>query len=118
MANPHDGEVTLTLSGREVTLRPTFEVMVKIEQATGRGMVALARQFATMNFGYSEAAAIIASAAIGDPRPTHEQVGTALMRTGLAAVAAPLTEFLEYAVTGGRPAGAAEEGETKPAAGT
>jgi hypothetical protein len=43
-ANPHRGEVALTLCEREITLRPTFAALVAIERETGIGLLALGRK--------------------------------------------------------------------------
>lgn len=41
-ANPHCGEVSLTLGGRSLTLRPSFAALVAIERDTGLGLLQLA----------------------------------------------------------------------------
>jgi hypothetical protein len=41
-ANPHRGEVSLTLGGRTLSLRPSFAALVAIERDTGLGLMQLA----------------------------------------------------------------------------
>lgn len=43
-ANETRGEVALDLSGKEYVLRPTYAAIAAIEQKTGKGLLALARE--------------------------------------------------------------------------
>jgi hypothetical protein len=41
-ANPHRGEVSLTLGGRQLSLRPSFAALVAVERDTSLGLMQLA----------------------------------------------------------------------------
>jgi hypothetical protein len=106
-ANKHRGEVEITLDGKSFTLRPTFQAMVEIEAVLGKGLLGLVRRISEMEFGYTEAQAVITAGlrAAGE-KATPEKVGEMVFRTGLAELAGPIGSFLTAALSGG-----AEPGE-------
>lgn len=107
--NKHRGEVEITLDGRKFVMRPTFQAMVEIEAATGRGLLGLVRRISEMDFGYAEAQAVITAGlrAAGE-QATPDKVGEMVFNTGLAAVAGPVGAFLMGALSGGGQPGEGE----------
>lgn len=100
MANPHRGEVEVTLDGKSWTLRPTFEALCEIEDSTGVGIAVMLRRFGEGSFGVRDVAAILAAgiAATGKPAPGIERIGEIVVEQGIASFVAPIGVFLAGAV--------------------
>lgn len=103
MANPHRGEVSLHLDGRDYTLRPSFHALAELESKTGLGIVALARKFQAGEFGIGEMAAVIWSGLSGadaQPMLSYDEVGEQIAKAGLAHFVPAAAEYLGYALGG------------------
>lgn len=111
-ANPHRGEVEVTLGGKSYVLRPTFEAMAAIERVTGTRLLPLARRFGELDFGLVDIAAIIDIAAV--EKPPKGTTGTLVLEAGLAATGVLVAGFLSEALRGGQE-GNALSPETTPA---
>jgi hypothetical protein len=107
-ANPHRGEVAVTLAGTTYVLRPTFAAIAAIETATGAGVYALAERLHAMlrsepgpGIGAKDVAAILAAGMAGADRPTSgEEAGRIAVAAGLVPAAAAAFAFLVAALTG------------------
>lgn len=99
MANRELGEVNVTISGREFTLRPSFEAIAELEDRLDMGIFKVAR-----HLGASDVRAKFIVAALwagikghGTPPLTYEQFGTLCMKEGaegLAKLAAPAMQLV------------------------
>lgn len=105
-ANPHRGEVSVTLDGREYKLRPTFQALVEIEQATGCGLVELTRRFIDGKHSMRDIASILvaginAGREPGAPPVRFEQIGPWAYEAGFLRVTEPCLQLLNNGLTGG-----------------
>ncbi|WP_439816226.1 gene transfer agent family protein [Zavarzinia sp. CC-PAN008] len=103
MANPHRGEVDLVIGPHHLTLRPTFEALVEIEERAGTGLIPLTRRFLSRDFGLKDALAVIGPAAKAGGR-VPDDLGPALVAHGLVGLGPALAGFLVRAVAGPDPA--------------
>ena len=89
-----------------LTLRPTWQSIVEIEQATGRGIMAVTREVLTGEPAFATCLAILqAGSAAGGHKVSRDVLGSLLERTGLTDVEhllKPLAAFCANAVTGQR----------------
>lgn len=100
-ANPVRGEVTIDLPGHPgYLLQPTFDALVKVEEALGQSVVLLANQFNGWEAGLAPAAVVIqhCGAAAGG-KLTRAEIGRALMALGVVKVIPRLGAMLTAAVT-------------------
>ena len=105
MANPHRGEVEITLAGKTWTMRPTFQALCEIEDKTGAELTTLARQIWDGE-GSVKATAIIVSEGIRACHangPDLNAVGEAIVSEGLNSVLEPVVLYLVAAITGSTP---------------
>ena len=113
-ANPHRGDVTISLKHKGKTadyvLRPTWQAMAEIEQATGQGFITLLRKAATGGMGLSETAAVVTAGlrASGEAGAKGTTVAAMIFETGIANVIAAINPFLINAMNGGEPPGEAK----------
>lgn len=117
MANANRGEVEITLAGDSYTLRPSFQALCEIEEATGMGIAALLRRYGDGAFGVRDVAAVLWAGIRATDRqaPRMNEIGEIIVEEGLAAFVEPVGRFLARAVSGGgreRPG----EAQKKPAA--
>lgn len=111
-ANPHRGEVDITLDGVTYQMRPTYSAIVAWETACGAGTLEIIRRMAARTYRTREIVEVIAAGmAAGGHRPTSDQVGEMVVSTGQAHVIDPVLRLLEYALTGGKDIGASPPGE-------
>jgi hypothetical protein len=129
MTNPVRGEVSLTLAGKPIVLRPTWEAIIATESAWGCGWPEIVQRLQRQQFRLSEVASLICEGvkAAGDDRfgaPTVAQVGQKLIEHGalqddvvdglVKYVMGPLYDFERAAE--GDPARGKPEAETPPSA--
>lgn len=105
-SNPYRGEVVVELDGRSYLLRPSFQTMVEIEQASGRGLVPLARSLMGGDILVTDVVAVIqgginAGLEAGAKRMSRDEVGEAVYRTGVLALIPSVVAFLSGCITGG-----------------
>ena len=109
-ANPHRGEIAVTLDGREFVLRPDFEAAAAIDTALG-SVVEVARR------GVADPAAlslqelsviltegIKASGRAAKSDDAHvgvQKVKRLIFEAGVPSVIGPVMQFLALAITGG-----------------
>lgn len=97
MANPHRGEVSVMLGGVAVTLRPSFEAIIEIEESVGL-LPVLAAQSVEMRLTAKQILGVFqagAKAAGGSVSPS------AIPDDGLSAANLAAFKFLHAALTGG-----------------
>ena len=107
MANPHRGEVEITLAGKTYTMRPTFEALCEIEDRTGVGLAVQLRRFAEGTFGVRDVAAILSAGirASDKAAPGIDEIGQIIVEEGIAPFAEAIGVFLAGtvgAVRGGK----------------
>jgi hypothetical protein len=92
-ANPVRGEASVTIGGRPRTLRPTFSALVAAEDELGP-LYALVERAGEGQLRLSEVALLFWHCLADRADITREQVGDAVVSTGLAANAVPLRALL------------------------
>lgn len=109
MANTIRGEVELVLENEDgsttsFTLRPSFANIQAIETATGKGMLALANELASMAMPLTTMAMVMAAATRnGKEQPlTIRQAGDLIAEHGIEPVVKPLSDFLMRSFQGAK----------------
>jgi len=98
-ANSIRGEASIIVAGRPRTLRPTFTALVAAEDELG-SLYALVDRAGEGKLRISEVATLFWHC-VSDPKDlTREQVGEALIATGLAALSGPLRTLLSQILQG------------------
>jgi hypothetical protein len=116
-SNPERGDVEIELGGQKFVMRPTFEAMVQMEQATGIGMLDLALRAGGGTLGISETTHIICAgitAATGN-RATFDKFGPMVFKKGIMSTIKPVADLMANALSGGEKPGedqAAEQTES------
>lgn len=111
-ANPHSGEVEVTLDGSTYVLRPDFMAMVEIEEAVGSVIDLTRRALADQSLSFVELAAIIAAGMRAHQRQqpdglpdnvSMDRVRELVFKTGIVnpEIIGAALRFLTNAVTGG-----------------
>ena len=103
MANMHRGEVGIDIDGIQYVLRPSFDILVRLETRIGTGIIALARKFHESKFTVSDVAAVLfvgLSGYTGNPPVTYEKIGESIVAEGIAKFLPVVTVFLTYALGG------------------
>lgn len=97
--NPHRGEAAITIGGAPHVLRPSFAALVAAEEELGP-LLALVERAGAGQLRLSEIATLFWHCLARQDGVTREQVGEAVMRHGLAAMAAPLRSILAQILQG------------------
>lgn len=108
------GEVTITLGGKERTLRPTFAALMRLESKVGCGVIPLMQRLASQQVSVGDVAAILWAGihGSGDKKPpTFDEVGEAVVRDGLLSFMKPAVDFLAGAVRAGPADGGGAAGD-------
>ncbi|MFH1806827.1 MAG: GTA-gp10 family protein [Pseudomonadota bacterium] len=105
-ANPHRGEISVTLGGVGRVLRPTFTAIARIENDTGRSLQELTARGVACVLSLTEIATILHAGLAHDPDcPDRDTVGQWVIDGGGAVeYYSPCGRFLVYGLTGGRDA--------------
>ncbi|MGE0270297.1 MAG: gene transfer agent family protein [Alphaproteobacteria bacterium] len=98
--NKYRGEVSIDLGGREYILRPTFEVLVEIEERLGIGLLAIARKFMNREYGIRDVSIIIAAGIKGGGQKIPENLGEVLATTGVLPFHEKLEKFIAGSLSG------------------
>jgi hypothetical protein len=120
-AEPERGEVSITLEGEEMVLRPSHEAISAFERMTGKGLLILAREALNGSLSLGETAQVMCECirAWGRHVDNKSAAGAGADRIaelvlesegGFRAALATLAGVLSMAVTGGYTA----QGEMKP----
>ncbi len=96
------GDLTLTLGGETVTLRPTFAALLALEKDSGTGLITLARRFADSTFTVADCVAVVRAGMQGAGETPPPDLGDRLLAAGVASLAGPIVRFLQAALTGDR----------------
>lgn len=102
MANAMRGEVSHVIDGAVWIFRPSFRAIMEIEDSLG-AVLPLAQKLATGAFGLREVAVILWATVVDEPgaaRRDLEGVGEAVIRAGLAELAAVVRDLLTQILTG------------------
>ena len=114
------GETTITLGDRSVVLRPTFEVLVEIEEITGLSAPLLLRRFAFNDVRVRDLAAIVwasAKAVDAEAAGSFVAMGEAIVRVGVAELIAPIGDFYAGSLAAGDTAAGEDAGNDNEADG-
>ena len=98
-ANPIRGEAVLHVAGRDRVLRPTFAALVAAEQELGP-LFALVERASAGQLRLGEVAALFWHCLAERELVPRDEVGEAVARAGLAAVAKPLRALLVQILQG------------------
>lgn len=98
-ANPHRGEAALDIGGSARILRPSFTALVAAEEELG-ALFALVERAGSGQFKLSEMAALFWYCLTDKADLTREDVGAAVMQTGLAGCAPVLRVLLGQILQG------------------
>ena len=100
VANPARGEVAISVAGRELTLRPSFQALVAAEGELG-SLFALVERAAEGKLSLGEMAALFWHCLHEAPEElTRETLGEALIEAGLAAAVPVLKRLLGQVLAG------------------
>jgi len=99
VANPHRGEAAITIGGVPHVLRPSFTALVAAEEELGP-LLALVERAGAGQLRLSEIASLFWHCLARQDGVSREQVGEAVTRHGLAAMAAPLRSVLAQILQG------------------
>lgn len=104
-ANPWRGEASLIVGGAARRLRPTFAALVAAEEELGP-LLAVVERAAAGNLRLGEIVVLFWHCLAERDSPNHERisredVGAAVVATGLAGCAAPLRSLLGQILQGG-----------------
>ncbi|QQP93565.1 gene transfer agent family protein (plasmid) [Skermanella sp. TT6] len=104
--NPYRGEVVVELDGRSYVLRPSFQAMVQIEVAAGRGLVPLTRSLMSGEILVTDIVAVLQGAIdaglpAGSKRMTRDEIGEAVFRAGVLGLVPAIVTFLTGCIAGG-----------------
>ena len=91
--NPVRGETSLTVGGRRVLLRPTFEALVAAEEELGP-LFGLVERAGQGELRLTEIAALFWHCSPATERPSREEIGAAVLEAGLAEASRPLKALL------------------------
>lgn len=97
--NPHRGEAAITIGGAPHVLRPTFGALVAAEEELGP-LLALVERAGSGQLRLTEIVGLFWHCLARKDGVTREQVGEAVARHGLAAMAAPLRSVLSQILQG------------------
>jgi hypothetical protein len=102
MSDPKRNEVKLTLDGKELTMRASFDALMGIEQDLKASIPALVNRVAFADMGVTQATVIIhwGLKGFGDTRLSLKDVGEKVVSDGLNTVLMPVIEFLQLAMHG------------------
>lgn len=98
-ANPHRGEASLHIGGRELLLRPSFSALVAAEEELGP-LFALVERAGSGQLKLGEMAALFWHSLAGDHGLTRDELGEAVATLGLAEAARPLRVLLGQILQG------------------
>ncbi|PWR22753.1 gene transfer agent family protein [Zavarzinia aquatilis] len=96
-ANPHRGEVSVTLGGQVYRLRPSFAALAETEVMAGCGLVPLARRFLDGSYGLRDVVAVLVPA-LKAAGQGGESVGQLVIDTGFLTVAPACAALLAAAL--------------------
>jgi hypothetical protein len=102
MADALRNEVGIDLDGQTRTMRATFASIRGIERDLKTNLVPLIEKLGRGDVGIEQAAVIVFHGlrGFGDTELNLDQVGEAILKTGLGSVMMPVVEFLSQAMQG------------------
>ena len=99
LANSERGEAAIVVGGRNVTLRPTFTALVAAEEDLGP-LFALVERAGEGSIALQEIATLFWHCRVDSPALSRDQMGEAVLETGLAACTKPLRSLLRQILQG------------------
>ncbi len=119
-ANPHRGEISVTLDGVEYVLRPTAQAMVSIEERLNIGILALiARAYEKRDIRLTDIAVIIAEGIRAQGREiddkmmanvSTDKIKDLVFAEGMMSMLPAVQDFLVIGAVGSKNAGNGESG--------
>lgn len=109
MANKAAGEIDITLDGKEYLLRPSFNAVIEFEDKAGMSVFEAMRAIGekqsmplkTVTAAFHSCIKAAWRPSMGKV-PTFEEIGMAIRKEGMPAVAGPYTTLLGNMLTGER----------------
>ncbi|MFU7527318.1 gene transfer agent family protein [Qipengyuania sp. ASV99] len=98
-ANPMRGEAELPYGERVLRLRPSFENLVAAEAELG-SLFALVERASEGGITIAEITALLWHCIVDEPRPSRENVGSAVLDLGLVAATKPVRAVLAQVLQG------------------
>ena len=98
-ANPMRGEAEFGIAGKTVLLRPSFENLVAAEEEIG-SLFALVERASEGAITVAEITAILWHCIEPQPRPPREDVGRAVLESGLVEAIKPVRAILAQVLQG------------------
>lgn len=99
-ANPHRGEASLRVGGETLLLRPSFSALVAAEQELGP-LFELVERASEGKLALAEIAALFDHLSAGRPAAiTRDQIGEAIVETGLSGISPALRLVLGQILKG------------------
>ncbi len=98
-ANPIRGEAELIVDGKAQVIRPTFEALIAAEEELG-SLFALVERASEGTLTLTEIAALLWHCIPAGNRPSRDEVGEAVLATGLIAATKPVRVILAQVLQG------------------
>ena len=98
-ANPLRGEASITVDGRELILRPSFENLVAAEEELG-SLFALVERASGGELTLKEIASLLWHCLPVDQRPDRNAIGSAVLAMGLVQATTPVRTILAEVLKG------------------
>lgn len=101
MANRLKGDIEISLGGRKLLLRPTFEGLVEAEGRAGVGLSVILRNFAKSEWSLKHIVSVIAGGLYhyGDPKLSFENVGNEIVSEGMKEFIMPAVTLISKSVS-------------------
>lgn len=98
-ANPIRGEAQLTIAGRTLIVRPSFENLVAAEEELG-SLFALVERASEGELTLSEITALLWHCLPGEMRPSREAIGNSVLEIGMIEALKPVRSILAQVLQG------------------
>lgn len=103
-AGPAPNEVVFELRGQTRVGRITFKAIEEIERRTGVGVFDLAQRIRQGDCRFTDIAVVVTAALRDPPRPVpDEEIGEAVVETGMTRLVTPVYRLLDAALLGTNP---------------
>lgn len=99
-ANPHRGEVLLTLGSTQYKLRPSFEALAMAEQSTG-SLIALVERAGSGQILIGDIVSLLHACAVaGGHDVAKDDFAAQILDAGVSVAAVPMQQLLKTIMTG------------------
>lgn len=113
------GEIAFSFDGQDVVIRPTFQSVMRLEQLSGRPLLAIARDMSQGTPAATDIARVLVTGmnAAGVKNPstgreyTTDEVGEVLLRDGMENFYTVVVSYIGSVMRGGKGADKANQGK-------